>query len=310
MNRFIRPFLAAAAVALAIPAGAQEAIQLQQTWQVGKRYTQSMKMDQSTNMNVGGKNVSQEMHITATTILSVARHEDGKRKRITIKYDRMAMEGDTNGVKMSADSAKPDDSGPFGKVFPAMVGKEIRAVVDDKNEVEGIEGLDEISAGLGDAAGMAKMFLNEEAVKRMITQSGLQAVPDHPVKPGDSWPFTTTMPMPPMGQLNLKGTYTYKGMAKRGGVPCAEIQIDTSLGGSNSGENAGEGPLAQLGLKLETGSLKGAIFFDNALGTQRESQLVQEINMSMNNPLSQSERLSMPVKQAIHITLDKVEDLP
>jgi hypothetical protein len=239
----------------------------------------------------------------------VRKHEDGQRKRITLTYDRIAVDGNTGGMKLSADSAKPDDSSPFGKVFAAIVGKEIRIVADENNKVESIEGLQEALSEAGEGAIMAQQFLNEPALKRMITKSALEALPDHPVKPGDSWPFSTEVPLPQMGQLNIKGTYTYKGTTQRAGVPCAEIRVDSSMSGSDSGDTS-SGPLAQLGVKIELGTMKGVVYLDNALGAARETDLDQEINMTMVDPSVRTERVTIPMKQKVHTSIDKIENAP
>jgi hypothetical protein len=64
MTRFARSTVAALTIAFVLPAAGEEAVQLRQAWQVGKRYTQSMKMEQSTNISMAGKNVSQAVEMT------------------------------------------------------------------------------------------------------------------------------------------------------------------------------------------------------------------------------------------------------
>lgn len=305
MNRFAPFLLTLLSVALMLPAGAEEAVQLRQAWQEGKRYTVSMKLDQSTNLTVAGQNVSQTMHMSSITSLTFRKHEDGLRKRISLQYERISIDSDTNGMKMSADSGKPDDSTPFGKTIGALVGHEIRMVADQHNKVESVEGVQEALAAAGENNLMAQQFLNEAALKRMVAQGGLDSVPDHPVKPGDSWPFSTEMPLPQMGQLNLKGTYTYEKTVQRAGVPCAEIAINSSMTGSDSGDTG-----AGIAARIEMGSIKGTVYFDNALGAARETDMEEEITVSMNNPVGGTERLTIPLTQKIHTAIDKIEDAP
>ena len=56
---------------------------------------------------------------------------------------------------------------------------------------------------------MSKMF-GKEAVSQMMKGGGLQSMPGHPVKPGDSWPFSTTVELPQIGKVSMKGAYTLK----------------------------------------------------------------------------------------------------
>jgi Family of unknown function (DUF6263) len=309
----------AAATFCAGPLGWGQAIDLKQQWQTGKRYVQSMKMEQSSKMAMGGQTMDQKVNMTMDMSTTVRKHEDGKQKRITLKYDRMAMAMTMNGQEMAFDSAKPDgDQMGMGKQFAAMTGKELKMLANEKDEVTAIENFDEFVGALGGGAGglpVAQMF-TKESVSDMVKQSALRGLPAGPIKPGDSWPWTYQMNMPQVGSVGLKGTYTYKGMGDRGGVPCAEIAVDGTLnfdmgGGAAAGGDA-SGPAAMLkamGMKMSGGKMSGTMWFDNALGTARETQMTQEMEMTMNNPTAPDQKLTIPMKQLVTVTLTKVEDV-
>ena len=158
---------------------------------------------------------------------------------------------------------------------------------------------------------MTKMF-NKESMATMMKQGALQAMPGKPVKPGDSWPYTTSVELPQMGKVAVKGTYTFKGMAERGGVPCAEIattgEITLDMAKADAASPAGAA-LAQMGMKIEGGALKGTVWFDPKLGFAREAQLTQEMSMTMKNPADPAATIKVPIKQEISTTLTKVGDV-
>jgi hypothetical protein len=296
-----------------------EAVTLKQQWQTGKRYVQQMKMEQTSKMAMGPQTMDQKMNMTMDMSTTVRKHEDGKQKRLTLKYDRMAMSMTMNGQEMAFDSAKPDgDQLGMGKQFAAMTGKELKMIANEKDEVTTIENFDEFVGALGGGAAggmpISQMF-TKEAVTDMVKQSALRGLPAGPVNPGDQWPWKYEMNMAQIGSVGLNGTYTLKGTGQRGGVSCAEIAVDGTLNFDMSGAAAGgdaSGPAAMLkamGMKMSGGKLSGTVWFDNALGTAREVQMVQEMEMTMNNPTAPDQKLTIPMKQNVTVTLTKVEEV-
>jgi hypothetical protein len=157
---------------------------------------------------------------------------------------------------------------------------------------------------------MSKMFTREGLLQTM-KQGSLQSYPDKPIPVGASWPFTNQLSLPQVGSVTIKGSYTYKGMVDRGGVSCAEIQTDGAIAMDLGG--AGQGPgnpgLAALGMKVTEGTIKGPVWFDVQLGVARDSELVQEMKMSMKNPVDPAAVIVIPMKQTITTTLTSLVDL-
>jgi hypothetical protein len=167
--------------------------------------------------------------------------------------------------------------------------------------------------GLGGAAvpgfDPSKMF-NRDALTQMLQQGGLHSTPGKPVAPGDSWKFNTQTNMAQLGKVTVDGTYTLKGVAEHNGTKCAEIATDGKLAMemAQSGADAAS-PLAALGVELKDATLKGTVWFDPKLGAARDTQFVEEMTMSMKNPVDPSVRVNMPMTQHISVTLTKIEDL-
>lgn len=295
-------------------ARAEDAIQLKQHWQTGKRYVQTMDMNQSSRITIGDNTMDQNVTMKSEMSSTITKHEDGKSKRLVMRYERIVMSTEMAGQKMTIDSAQPDGGGsPLGNPFAAFAGKEIRAVLDENDRVKEFENLDEIVSAATAGNPLGGAFFNKSSLTNTIQQSALQALPEKPVKPGDSWPFNVNLPIPQLGNAVIKGTYTFKGIKPRDGIPCAEIAAEGTLtidlsGGGNAAtpESAA---ISQLGMKIENGSMRGTIWFDNALGTARATELTQEMTISMKSPAAPDQTMSLPMKQVISTNLTKVEDV-
>ncbi len=316
MNKFIRPLASTFAIVLAASSAfAADTVTLKQQWQVGKSYSQTMTMDQSTSITMGETKMDQKMNMVAEMTSKVTKREDGKGKRIAIKYDRMVMNTEMAGQKMTIDSSKPAaEAGPMGNPFAAFTGKEIKMLLDENDKVTDFENFDEIAKAAGGGNPMTSAFLNKESISRTVEQSALQALPTKPVSAGESWPFSVEMPLAGVGKGDVKGTYTYKGTKPHDGVPCAEIAVDAKINfdmseAANAKPGAAPNPMAAMGMKIENGTMTGTIWFDNALGMARGSELQQKMTMTMKNPVKPDESMSLPMKQNISTKLTKVEDV-
>ncbi len=318
MNSALRHIVPAATLifASASPLCAQT-VEIKPRWQVGKKFFQTMQMDQASTMSFGEQKMEQKVGTTMDTTMTVRAHENGKDKRVAVKYERIAMSMNMAGQEMKYDSATPADAASdplgIGKSFGAFLGKEIKMVVDEKDEVVEVENLDammkELAASNPMAGALGQMF-NKDAMKNMMRQGTLYASPGKPVKAGDSWPFQFAMPLPAVGNVDLDGTYTLKSIGDHAGVKCAEIAVMGKLG-MNVGDAKADpaNPLSQMGLKVDGGKVAGTLWFDPALGICRDVKMTQEMNMKMNNPQKPGESMEIPMKQTITQTVTKVENL-
>ena len=315
MNHFHRAFLPVAALVIFAGAlSAADTLELKQRWIAGKKYYQTMETVQTSSFSMAGQTLEQAVTTTMEIIQAVRLQPDGKSKRMTMKYDRVAMDMSMNGQKAGFDSSKPDagnDPLGFSKTMGAIAGKELQILLSENDDITGIENYDEFIKLLGSSPvpgmDMGKMF-SKDSIIQMMKGQALQSLPGHPVKPGDSWPFTTSVDLPQMGKVAVTGNYLLKGMADYKGIPVAEILADAKISMDFSGADPSQ-QVAQLGMKVEGGSLKGMIRFDPKLGIARNTQMTQDMTMTMKNPADPSATISVPVKQTVEMTLTKVEDL-
>ena len=321
MHPSLRHLIPAAALlfTVASPLSAQT-VEIKPRWQVGKKISQTMHMDQGSTIAIGEQKMEQKVGMTMDSTMTVRAHENGKHKRVTLKYERVAMDMNMAGQEMKYDSAKADDAAAdplgMGKALGVFVGKEIKFVLDEKDEVLDVENLDammkEMAAANPMAAMLGQMF-NKDAMKNMMRQSSLYGSPGKPVKAGDAWPYVFSMAMAPLGKVSMTGNYTMKGQSDHGGVKCAELALTGKLAieaaPADASADPGAASLQALGLSASGGTLSGTVWFDPALGISRDAQMTQEINLKMKNPQKPDESLEIPMKQVIKQTITKVEDL-
>ncbi len=308
--------IAAALLLSAATLPAADAIALKQQWTVGKKYYQTMETISSTTMSMGGQDVDQKMDMTMEYSTAISQHEDGQRKRLTQRFDRVAIKMDMMGQQTSFDSAKPDDDPQgMGKSFSAFVGKELKMLASAQDEIQDIENFDEFQKGLaaGPGAAMAGKIFTKESLTETVGQAALKSLPGHPVKPGDSWPVSYSMELPQIGTVSIEGTYTFKGMQPHDDIPCAEITMDASMEIAAAPEGAEKDPTAAMmqamGVTLTHGKITSTTWFDPALGMARDVRMKQDMEMAMKNPAMPDETIKIPTNQEITIKLTKVEDI-
>lgn len=293
-----------------------QAVELKQQWQVGRRYVQTVQMQQMTKLAAADQNVEQKMDVTLEMSTTVALHEDKVRKRLTVKYGRIAMRMNMGGEDVIFDSAAPDaDPSGIGKQFASLTGKQLRMLVNERDEVTELENFEEFMGALGPGGAANPMagILTQESLTEMMKQSYLRALPTAPVSPGDSWPWTYEMIMPQIGSVGTAGTYTYRGQAEREGHQCAEIELDGKLRlnidpaeALAGAEGAGAVP---MGMKLTGGKMTGTVWFDAALGMAREIDTALETELTIENPAAPEQKITIPSRQVLIVRLLQVDEV-
>lgn len=308
--------IAAALLLSAATLSASDVIELKQQWTVGRKYYQTMETTSTTIMSMGGQDMNQKMEMTTEFSTGVSQHEDGQRKRLTLRYDRMAMKMDMMGQQTTFDSAKPDnDPQGLAKSFSTIVGKELKMLASAQDEIQDIEEFGEFHETLaaGPGAAMAAKMFTKESLTETVGQAALKSLPGHPVKPGDSWPVAYSMKLPKLGTVSIEGTYIFKGMQPHDGIPCAEITMDATMKIAGTPDGAKKDPNAAMeqaiGLSLSHGKITGTTWFDPALGMARDVRINQSMEMSIKNPAKPDQTINIPTKQDTTIKLTRIEDL-
>jgi hypothetical protein len=294
---------------------AQETIEIKPRLLPGKRYFLTMRTDQASKSQVGEEKMDQRMITTIDLVETVSAAQSGQPKRMTVRYVHVTAEMDVNDQKMTYDSANPKastDPMDFAKTYGSMVGQDLKVTLNENDEVESIENYDDFKKRLtagSDPDPEAEKTFSREALTQMMRQGGLQAVPDKAIAVGDSWPFRSTIELPELGKITVSGNYTLQSIGDHNGARCAEVVADGTLTLDVSDPAPGASPDEAQTVKVTGGKIKGPIWFDLQLGTERDSQLVEEMTISIKDPSDPTVSVIMPSKTSVTTTLTKVEDV-
>ncbi len=277
----------------------------------GKTYVQTLESNQSTQMEIQGQKMDQKVNMTMVLSMAVeAGPENGK--VVTVVYDRIAMKQDMAGMAIAYDSADPNASQSPLAMMGDMVGKPMKVTMNAEGEVVSVEGAEEIMQAAGGdnpmVGEMLKQFFGEDQLAQMMNTSMSQMIPSDPVAPGDTWPIDLKVSLGPMGEVTYKGTGTLLGYQKLDGVDVAVLDIEAETGLSISseptdGDDAASNPLAAMNMKLEEGTSKTRVYWDNTVGFMRASEMEQKMKMSMTNPVDGS-ALVIPTQQSTKATVE------
>lgn len=319
MNLLTRFFLPLILMLACLPLATAQKIEINQHWLPNKKYFLSIQMIQQSTITMGTEKMEQGTTMRMEMTMTVRPHEDGVQKRMTLRYERLAIEFNMNGQKMGYDSlsaAAGTDPLGLAKTAGAIVGKELKVVLGEGDKISKIENYEEFITQMnaGTTPGLdPRVMFSQESLKQMVTQAGLLATPAGPVSPGESWPFAAERTVPQFGTVNINGKYNFKGMAQRWGVECAEILTEgtlaTTMAPAAESKTAPVQPSKQFGMTVTDGKVKGTVWFDNQIGAARETQLTQDMTISMQNAVDTTQTITVPMKQTISVMLTKVEDL-
>ncbi len=289
-----------ACVAASSPVAVQADAKIERELQVGKTYQMVSEMSQSMKMEMGGQKMDNDSKVTTELKMAVTAGKEPGKRNVTMTYERMAMDMVSPGQSMKYDSAKPDEAakGPLGEVFGKLIGKSITMVLNEKFEVEKLDGMEALTSSMGP---MAKMF-SKETFSQMMTVGNLQA-PNRVLKPGDKWPLSFSMNAGGVGNMEMKGECTYVKDTALDGINCAEIEVKGTLGMKGEGaDKGGEDPQSQamkaLGMQME-GKFTTRVFFDSAAKIERKTEMTSDLTMTMKNPQKPGEKMTIPMKQTM-----------
>jgi Family of unknown function (DUF6263) len=262
--------IALVALALvALPALAQDQVELKWKFEKDKPFYQTLTTDTKQTMKVMGMDISQNQ--SQTFILSWTPKEQDKDGKWTVaqKIEAVKMDIEIGGNKIQYDSTKDTTSGnPLAEFFKALVGSEFRLTFDKDMKVTKIEGREEFVKKLVAAnqqmEPLLKQILSEEALREM-SDPAFAAAPGKAVKKGESWSKDTTLNMGPIGSYKANYTYTFEGMEGK----LAKLKADTKLTYQPPGQQtAGVLPFTIKSADLKSTQAGGTILFNPEAGRQ------------------------------------------
>jgi hypothetical protein len=244
---------------------AQEPVTLKWEFQKDKPFYQEMTTETKQSMKVMGMDITQSQK--QTFIFSWTPKEQDKDKNWVVqqKIEAVRMDVEIGGNRVNYDSTK--DAGatgnPLADFFKALVGSQFMLTISPEMKIIKIEGRNEFIDKLVKAnpqmEPLLKQILGDEALKQMADPA-FAAVPNKPVKKGDTWERKSVLNMGPIGTYDTTYKYTYEGMQDK----LHKIKVETTLVYQPPGPNAaGTLPFKIKAAKLDSKGGSGTILFNN-----------------------------------------------
>jgi Family of unknown function (DUF6263) len=258
-----------AAAGLAVPAFGQAPVALKWEFKKDVPFYQEISTITKQTMKVMGMDVSQNQSQTFYFSWTPVGEDKNHNWTIKQKIEAVKMEIEIAGNKIQYDSTK--DTGqtgnPLSDFFKALVGSEFTLTISPEMKVTEIKGRDDFINKLVKAnpqmEPLLKTILSDEALKQM-SDSAFAALPNKPVKPGESWPGKSILDMGPIGKYDSTYKYTYEGKGKEANSKLDVIKVESTLAYQPPGPNAsGALPFKIKKAELQSKDAKGTIYFDN-----------------------------------------------
>lgn len=280
----LMPAMLALALGLSLPGcGKPEKVELKLKWPTGSRALQTLDFQQTVDTFVPGRPapIQQQMTLRQRYEVTFAKDLPDGGHQVELEFLGTQMTGRAGDTDLNFDTSQPGTGGPLGAAFQKLVGAKVALILDAGNEVQRIEGMDDIQrrkSGAADPAGILKSLFTEESFKQMMNDN--RNLPDRPVRPGDSWPVRTEIVMGELGPVLLDYTYTLKSWEKRDQHRLARIQFTGTLA-TKAGKNL---KIAGMDAALEGGKSAGETRFDLERGRFADMSATQDMKMYLTLP--------------------------
>jgi hypothetical protein len=260
------------------PSAPTETVELKMKWPVGNRYIYRMESDQNVQFKMPGmpKPMQQLMTMGQNYALSVLKETPVGGREMEFEFVSMEMDMRMNERTMMSFDSKGESTGEGVEAFRKLIGAKLKFLVSASNEVEKVEGYEELMNKLPGGGGMARQVYDENFFKRMMDVG--RGLPDKPVKVGDKWPAQIDIVMGPMGKAVLNLDYTFKGWEDRDQHKCVLLDFTGTIKQPPGEKPAGPGP----NFSIENGKIVGKNWFDPELGAMIGSDI--DISMLMKMP--------------------------
>jgi hypothetical protein len=270
-------------------------VELKLKWPLGEHVVYEMTMKMNSEFTVPGQStpMKQEMTMGQEYGLTVfkALPDGGHEVEMEFLNARMKM-GMGGKTMMDYDSRKKssaEKADPVGDIFGKIVGAKIQYFLNASNEVDRLEGINELMQRLSSgpqAAALAplKSMFSDGYFKQMMSQN--RFVPPKPVQPGDTWPVQMEFPMGGIGTMGLDYKFTFQSWEKHGLRECARLEFEGTI--KNKPDLDQKANPSGMSIGNLDGTTSGTSWFDPELGIIIDTTMNQDISMVMN--------MSMPGK--------------
>jgi hypothetical protein len=297
------------------------AVELKLKWPMGERVVMDMDMKQNMEIFIPNQpgSMKQNMTMGQKYGLTVLKETPGGGHEVEMEFLSIRMLMEMRGKTMldynSDKKVGSDKANPMADMFGKIIGAKIQYFMDTSNNVERIEGVDELLARLssgGKADAGVEMFKNSMFGKDHFMQmmSANRFMPPKPVQPGDTWPVKQSFEMGPLGTLVMDFDCTLQSWEMHGKRNCARIEFQ---GTTKSTPGANANPTG-MSMSILDGTFSGVSWFDPELGISIDMNMNQDLKMAMTIPMNgrgnaaaRTQTMTNIMSQVINMKLDSVK---
>jgi hypothetical protein len=263
-------------VALCSP-GREDAAGLTLRWKFekGRSFYQEVTTETNQSMQIGGvdvttkvmgSDVKQTQSQTFVFSWTPKERDEVGNWILTQRIEAVKMNIDIGGQHIDYDSTKAGDAqNPLGDFFKRLVSSSFAVRLDKNGKVRQVEGVDELfkksSRTDPQMSALLKEIRGDDDISRSV-ESLLTALPETPVRVGDTWTRKTELNMGPIGKYDTAYRYTYEG--KEGDFD--KIKVESTLKYHAPAEGSGSLPFQIKKADIKSADGSGTILFDRAKG--------------------------------------------
>ena len=281
-------------------------VELKVKWPVGERIVQEMDTKMNMELAIPGQPAPQKQDMTLGQEygLTVLKERPDGGHEVEMEFLKASMAVTTGGkTVLEYDSAKKssdDKENPVADIFGKIIGSKLQFYFDASNQVERVEGVNELLDRLssGPQANALGPFKSAMFNKERFTEDIMGAnrfLPSKAVQPGDTWPIKQQIEMGALGVVSVDFDCAFQKWEQHGERNCARIEVQGTF---NSTPDANAKPTA-LSMTIQNGDSSGVFWFDPELGTTIDTTLNQDLKMVMKIPVNRPGFPNAPVQMQI-----------
>ena len=276
----------------------EPAVDLKVKWTLGKKILQRMAISSAINLGnpKSTQPIQQVTEMSWDYSMNALKKLDNGGHEVELEFVGTKMEtkvGDR--VYMSFDSAHDDGKEAKDPITPALrkiVGGKIRYTLAADNKIERVDGYDDFMVRIARGSKnteMLKGMFSEDMLKRLCSSSDM--LPDHAVRPGDSWKHSMEMNLYGSAKMSIDGKFTFANWEDHDGHKCVKLAYE--------GKMTGKGKSDTAAFSIEKGTIHGSSWFDpeQGLPVSSDSDQTMTINIQQRgNAMSQQMNQNVTIK--------------
>jgi hypothetical protein len=248
------------------PAKKAASQRLQWRFEIGKSFLQEMTTITEQNMKVMGNDVRQVQEQTFVFRWTPLRHHPDGSWTFRQKIEKVKLNIDIGGNRITFDSTEPAGAGPLADFFRTLVGLEyqIRIGPDLKiRETRGrAESLAKVLKSHAPMKAVGEQILYNAAADAVVEALFL-GTPSPALRPGDSWEQTGKLDLGPVGTLVTQYRFTHEGLEG--------FRDKVKIGGKVTVDPPSKAAAAKVPFRVRQGELTtkeaaGTLLFDRQRG--------------------------------------------